>query len=1080
MSKVRELIVQGKADFTGLVRGIEEAAQKIRTLPKAAKDAEAGISGLGDRLGKVGGKIKSGIIGQLEGQLTNIVPAGGLARDAIGTVTSTLSTLGPAGIAAGTAVAAVGGVIYQATTATLEFEKSLDSVQGELGLTGEEIDFVGEKSLELAKKQGVMAGEVATTFRDMASSIDGLKDNQEAWGAVVDNAITLSKAADMEVADAGKSIATVMNQFGLGGEQASMIIDVLANSAKFGSQSIEYVTTALEKAGGVATLAGVSFQETVSMIQILGTKFSSADVAGSKLESTLTALASQGNDSFNPAVVGMSSALDNLAKTNLGLAETKKLVGASNTATVQTLALERKEIGELTDKLGQAGTAMEMASIKTENFAGTVKVLSAMWNAVMIEIGDAAGVSSSSGLFKGLVDIIKELIIFVEDLGLGWAELFKEGSTEGEVFRGVWNAILEAVKTFIDIVKIAIFVGINQYKNLANAASWLHDKINDAFEKLNIARPIKEQVQKAIKWLEELWDKVKVFLKSSGAIVPDSWYTPEERKSKKAADDKKKRDEKIKNLSKTNEKLRKDVEELKKVNQEIAERQRKNLPESNKLKRRRAELNQEIDFRIGEYKPEQGENTKLKKSGSITSGEGSRGKTRPIKTTRSHRNTPKETVLLSGEEESYNYYQNKLQGAESEQKKLLESVKKKSAVSEEDQKALEEIRERIEGYKEIIALKERELGIGKDKVAEGEAGSLNKQISELEEKRASLRKFQGDLQKKGEISEDEVTKVKALQEEIKAQEQLISQARVRVGLEEERITAKEGSLSKLSEEVTKTKEQIDKETEGSEKQLALKSKLKSLEEEITRLQRERALSGVDSGSMAYLQEQEKFYRGLIDVYKEGSAEQLEVIERAKEYSNQIKEIQDSRDEKDPVKQEEARMASASSIAGVVDELGGLIGTLGSVDGLLDDNTKKWATWAAQTLSSVSQVLPQLAKLVARNTAVATTGAMAASSWGGIAGIIAAAATVTAIVASLPKFADGGIVKGARSVGDYQLARVNSGEMILNQRQQAGLFRIINTGRESGRFSGGTVQFQISGSNLVGVLDNYSSKTSRVL
>lgn len=43
----------------------------------------------------------------------------------------------------------------------------------------------------------------------------------------------------------------------------------------------------------------------------------------------------------------------------------------------------------------------------------------------------------------------------------------------------------------------------------------------------------------------------------------------------------------------------------------------------------------------------------------------------------------------------------------------------------------------------------------------------------------------------------------------------------------------------------------------------------------------------------------------------------------------------------------------------------------------------------------------------------------------------------------PAFAEGGIVPGASFQGDNVLARVNSGEMILNQRQQADLFNMIN-------------------------------------
>lgn len=99
--------------------------------------------------------------------------------------------------------------------------------------------------------------------------------------------------------------------------------------------------------------------------------------------------------------------------------------------------------------------------------------------------------------------------------------------------------------------------------------------------------------------------------------------------------------------------------------------------------------------------------------------------------------------------------------------------------------------------------------------------------------------------------------------------------------------------------------------------------------------------------------------------------------------------------------------------------------------------------------------------------------------------LAAAATVMAGLASIiatiksaasGSYADGGIIGGSTYHGDSLLARVNSGEMILNQKQQANLFRALNNGVNSG---GGQVEFKISGSALKGVLKNYDSKMSKV-
>lgn len=92
-------------------------------------------------------------------------------------------------------------------------------------------------------------------------------------------------------------------------------------------------------------------------------------------------------------------------------------------------------------------------------------------------------------------------------------------------------------------------------------------------------------------------------------------------------------------------------------------------------------------------------------------------------------------------------------------------------------------------------------------------------------------------------------------------------------------------------------------------------------------------------------------------------------------------------------------------------------------------------------------------VVAANTAEAATAAGKSVAGIPIVGIALAAAAVAGIVAlfaTLPKFARGGIIGGGPTSGDKMLARVNAGEMILNQGQQSHLFEAINSGKLGGR------------------------------
>lgn len=135
---------------------------------------------------------------------------------------------------------------------------------------------------------------------------------------------------------------------------------------------------------------------------------------------------------------------------------------------------------------------------------------------------------------------------------------------------------------------------------------------------------------------------------------------------------------------------------------------------------------------------------------------------------------------------------------------------------------------------------------------------------------------------------------------------------------------------------------------------------------------------------------------------------------------------------------------------------------------------KVAEKAAQraAIANTAEAASETAKASAAGKAAAAEGAAATAGIpvvGPMLAIAAVGAIVAAIISGMGKFANGGIIGGSSYSGDKQLARVNSGEMILNKGQQATLFNAIKSGNLGG---GGEVQFKIRGADLVGTLNNY--------
>ena len=151
---------------------------------------------------------------------------------------------------------------------------------------------------------------------------------------------------------------------------------------------------------------------------------------------------------------------------------------------------------------------------------------------------------------------------------------------------------------------------------------------------------------------------------------------------------------------------------------------------------------------------------------------------------------------------------------------------------------------------------------------------------------------------------------------------------------------------------------------------------------------------------------------------------------------------------------------------------------------------------AQTMATATDTAASEVKAAA-NAGEAVTNATKEGTKAGWPGLLfaipAALAAVMAGLAMAGAFAEGGIVGGTQKQGDRLLARVNSGEMILNTRQQANLFRLLNSGIDGQRVrmprafinplavqpqQPQAVRFEIDGRKLVGVLSNETTISSR--
>lgn len=155
-----------------------------------------------------------------------------------------------------------------------------------------------------------------------------------------------------------------------------------------------------------------------------------------------------------------------------------------------------------------------------------------------------------------------------------------------------------------------------------------------------------------------------------------------------------------------------------------------------------------------------------------------------------------------------------------------------------------------------------------------------------------------------------------------------------------------------------------------------------------------------------------------------------------------------------------------------------IGAMGSAFSSL---SKELEMPAFDIMGAIGQAIANIALSYSQATEQAST--MGPWAWLAFAatGLAEMVSVISAIKSNTQGYASGGIIGGSTTIGDYNLARVNKGEMILNGREQSRMFNLLSgSGSIAPGLEESTVKFRISGPDLVGVLKNYDRKRGKVL
>lgn len=1019
-------------------RQVNSANKTLDTFQRQARTATSSISGLAS-------SFKSGdIMGFVTGlrgastAITSLVPAGASAATALSSLgTAAMTALGPIGLITA-AIAAIAGVGIASISAVEDFDASLRSLSALTGVTGQTLNEVGEGAIELSNKFGVASKDIVGSMEKIGSQAPQLLGDMDALNKVTEAAIVLKKAAgNISMEEASAAVTTVMNQMGVSAEHATDIINTLAAGSQKGAADINYLNQAIAKSGSQASAAGMGYNQLVGAIETIAPKFASAEVAGTALNTLLVRLQTQGESKFNPAVVGMEQALDNLAAANLSAEDKVKLFGQSALLAGNTLIESRKAYQDMTDAVTGTNTAYEQMETRSGGLATTWEKLKNTWNNFLIIIGQSAPIQAVIGalglmmkavslLVNGLSGLVKIFNTVTSIIGALMEKLWTNG------FKPWWDNIVQSI-TNSQIYKACakIFQAIYDfvYKVISNIKKLWDQFMNwlGLSSKKEQVIPVKTKVDNSeVEKLESSLSKAKNKSTTTKAKIDyDKDSLEDYKKQLQSLEDRLSK----KKLSLIDaEKTHQQIDALKKKIEET-EIMLKLKPAPNSLKGIQSEIS-EIEDKIASLDPDinydkilelQDELEKLNKKYDDTKAR------------------LKGVTKVSAEFKS--------EGSEGSAQYAADKVSYYTQKLRLEVEGTDRFNEYAEKLKEWTKKKHNiDLKVDADlsDIPEGTMEWFDKKISLIE---AELKVTAQSTPRYDELTA-ELKKLKSEQQEVK------------IKYEADTSGAATGSLSAIEKQISNIKAKIQLEAYGTDKYYELRNELKELEKDKHKI--EFSVECDDAGFM--------------DV-KDGVVGMIEGFDAAyNSIDNLVKTIEDSSNGW------EIFMAGVKAVSTVLDTVANTIQTVTTILEILGVTTK--AVGAIQKQQSIEETQQTTQTVANATTTVAakSSESIASATASGAKmpfplNIIAIAMGIAAVIAALSMiagFADGGIISGKTTIGDMNLARVNSGEMILNNRQQSNLFKAIDQNRLGGNGNANIAgDVVVRGSKMHLLLKNYN-------
>lgn len=270
--------------YEDAAKGAKKTKEETKEVAKSAEDATKKVGGIFS-------KFKSVLGGALKGDFSAL-----------------FSLFGKIGVW-GAALGALGKGIYELTIRAEEFRNALQPLSHYLDESN--LQAVRQNILSLSDETAKSVSDMAAAATQFVKVWDSLRDSPEALITMIKTSNEFGALAGKTSEEGAKFLSNLASEYHMTAQDATEASSMIATAAHNSTSSFGEMADAISSAGSSAALYGVSFKEMATLIGYSSNQFGGAQKAASKFSMLLMSM-SKMQDKYNPSVVGMITALQNL------------------------------------------------------------------------------------------------------------------------------------------------------------------------------------------------------------------------------------------------------------------------------------------------------------------------------------------------------------------------------------------------------------------------------------------------------------------------------------------------------------------------------------------------------------------------------------------------------------------------------------------------------------------------------------------------------------------------------------------------------------------------------------------------